>query len=143
MNCVRCGKELTTGSVFNKPMCRKCAVSITVKELIFRLILPLVGAYILYWFASGWFVNSSDKLILCALVVGLPFGFGRLRVWLFPGGGSSVAGSIGILLLNVLGGAIIGWAVLAYRVVTTIFLTIYRVFRLITYRPASGTYATQ
>ena len=140
--CERCGKELTAGSVFNKPMCRKCAISITVKELFSRLILPLVGAYILYWFASGWFANSSDKLILCALVVGVPFGFGRLRVLLFPGGGSSVAGSIGVLLLNVLGGALIGWAVLAYRIVTTFFLTIYRLIRIVAFRPSSGTYVT-
>ena len=69
------------------------------------------------------------------MLVGFPFGVRRMFLWIVPFGGHSVAASVMILLLNIIGGAVIGWAILVYRVVTTFFKTIYRVIKILTFRP--------
>ena len=138
MTCTRCGKELNEGSVFNAPMCKSCAVKITVKDFVFHVVLSLGIAYLLYWVAGQVFAGSTNEKIFTILLVGFPFGARRMFMWIIPGGGHGVAASIGILLLNIFAGALIGWFVLAYNVITTTCKTIYRVIRILTYRPKPG-----
>lgn len=134
MECTRCGKDLITGSVFKTPMCRKCAVKITIKELFVYLLIPLAVAGFLYYMAGLAFAGNTNQAIFTIMLVGFPFGARKMFAWVIPFG-HDVAATIGILLLNVLVGALIGWAVLAYRVITTFFKTIYRVIRIAAFRP--------
>lgn len=137
MTCTRCGKELTTGSVFNLPMCKSCAVKITMKDFIRDGLIPLGISYILYWIAGLVFKGSMNETLLTILLIGFPFGIRRMCMWLVPIG-HGVAASLGILLVNVLGGALIGWALLAYTVIATLCKTIYRIIRIVTFRPKPG-----
>jgi len=137
MECINCGKVLVNGSVFGgTPMCRKCAVKVTVKELFLYLLIPLAVAGFLYYMAELGFAESTNRGIFTFMLVGFPFGVRRMFLWIVPFGGHSVAASVMILLLNIIGGAVIGWAILVYRVVTTFFKTIYRVIKILTFRPA-------
>lgn len=130
MTCIECGKELSGGSVFSAPTCK-----ITVKELLLKVVLSVGIAYILYWIAGRVFAGNSNELFFTIMLVGFPFGARRMFAWIVPFGGHSVAASIGILLMNVFVGALIGWVVLAYNVVSTVIKTIYRTIRILTYKP--------
>ena len=137
MECINCGKVLVNGSVFvGTPMCRKCAVKVTVKELFLYLLIPLAVAGFLYYMAELGFAENTNRGIFTFMLMGFPFGIRRMFLWIVPFGGHSVAASVMILLLNIIGGAVIGWAILVYRVVTTFFKTIYRVIKILTFRPA-------
>ena len=137
MECINCGKVLVNGSVFvGTPMCRKCAVKVMVKELFLYLLIPLAVAGFLYYMAELGFAENTNRGIFTFMLMGFPFGIRRMFLWIVPFGGHSVAASVMILLLNIIGGAVIGWAILVYRVVTTFFKTIYRVIKILTFRPA-------
>lgn len=138
MSCSNCGAEIHGGSVFGEPTCRKCAIGITIKDVLLKVVLSLGIAYILYWIAGLAFSGSANELIFTILLIGFPFGARRMFAWVVPFGGHSVAASVGILLMNVFVGALIGWAVLAYNVVATAIKTIYRVIRILAYRPVKA-----
>ena len=108
------------------------------KDVLLKVVLSLGIASILYWIAGLAFSGSSNELIFTILLIGFPFGARRMFAWVVPFGGHSVAASIGILLMNVFVGALIGWAILVYSVVTTTVKTIYRVIRILVYRPATA-----
>lgn len=134
MDCIECGKDLSTGSVFLTPMCRSCAIKLTIKEVILRFAVPLTIAFILYKYAGMVFEGNMNQQIFTFILVGAPFGVRRMFAWVIPGGGHSVAGSVAIILLNVIVGALIGWAMLAYYLVVTPIKTMYRLIRIIFFR---------
>lgn len=134
MNCIECGKDLSTGSVFNAPTCKGCAIKLTVKDFFFRLLIPLTIAFILYKYAGMVFEGNINQQIFTFMLVGAPFGVRRMFAWVIPGGGHTVAGSVMIILLNVIVGALIGWAMLGYYLIVTPIKTIYRLIRILTFK---------
>ena len=134
MECTNCGTRLLAGSVFNTPTCRKCAIRITIKDFLLNVVLTFLAAYILFKYAGMVFEGSLNQTIFTIMLVGIPFGAKKMFAWIIPFG-HEIAATIALLLLNVFVGALIGWAVLAWRISTTIIKTVYRVFRLVTFKP--------
>jgi hypothetical protein len=116
-------------------MCKKCAVKELIKDVLLKVILPLAVAYFLYYMAGLAFKGNTNQTIFTIMLVGFPFGARKMFLWLIPTGHGSIAISAAILLLNVFVGALIGWALLAWRVVSTAIKTVYRLIKIVLYRP--------
>ena len=132
MTCSKCEIKLHNGSVYiNTPMCRKCAVIELIKDFLLYIVLASAVAYFLYGMAGRAFAGNMNQAMFTFMLVGFPFGARKMFGWLIPTGRGSIALSAFILIINIFVGALIGWVLLAYRFITTIIKTIYRLIKII------------
>ena len=94
-----------------------------------KTLLPVAVAAILFFiFKSACTKDGITDYFMLWLLCGLPFGIHRMFLWIIPGG-RSFGGSIAVLALNILLGAVIGGIVLIWRLVVAAWyvpLTVYR-----------------
>ena len=76
-------------------------------------------------------VDGSLDWPMLWLITGIPFGIRKMCVWLVPHN-YDIAGSVGILLVNVLVGGLIGGIVLVWRLICAVAYVFITVYRLVT-----------
>lgn len=107
----------------------------TRKEAVFQFfrksIVPVAGAALLVCiFKSACIKDSTVDYLRLWMLCGLPFGLHRTRFWFVPGS-NSMGGGIALFALNFIIGGVIGGAVLAWRLIVSVWyvpLTICRLF---------------
>lgn len=135
-NCSVCSVGLcnTCASVYNVPLCRKCAVKQTIKDFFSRVTLPVVLACILLLLFKPLYVNNGEiNYFLLWILVGLPFGMKKMFVFLVPDNFNF--GGLAIIAVNFVIGGLIGGLVITYRLVRAVFYffkTIYMTIRITT-----------
>lgn len=78
--------------------------------------LPIcIAALAAFLFKSVYETSEGINFLLMWICIGLPFGIHRMCVWLVPTK-FDLAGTVGIIFLNVLVGGIIGGFALVYQV---------------------------
>ena len=115
--CAECGAPCP--SIFRIPLCRDCAIKKTRKDFLKFVVLPVVLALVLYWLATLTFKTSEHRIAYTLLFMGLPYGIRRMFLWIIPIG-HGLAATIGIFALNIIVGAVIGVAVLAYQLIKAV-----------------------
>jgi len=94
------------------------------KTLFKEVILPVFLAFCLAsFFKPIYMVNGQCDYFLMWMLVGLPFGFRRMSLWLIPRG-FGLSGTVGVLALNLIVGGLIGGLALIAGVLLGIFHTI-------------------
>lgn len=85
--------------------------------LVTEVVLPITVAIILAAvFRSVYVSEDGCNFLLAWILIGFPFGVGKLSRWLVPVH-YDLAGTVGILFLNVLLGGLIGGVALVWQVV--------------------------
>ncbi len=80
------------------------------------VLLPIcIAALAAFLFKSVYETPEGINFLLMWICIGLPFGIHRMCVWLVPTK-FDLAGTVGIIFLNVLVGGIIGGFALVYQV---------------------------
>lgn len=99
-----------------------------IKDFLRKSILPFCVALILYFIFSRIFVeNGAKDLFLIWLACGVPFGISKMFT-LIPVG-FDIAGTVGVVALNIVLGGLIGGVVLIWKLAVAVWylpLTIYR-----------------
>ena len=116
-DCAECGAPCP--AVFKIPLCHDCAVKKTRKDFLKFVVLPVVLALFLYWFATMIFQTSEHRVAYTLLFMGVPYGIRRMFLWVIPVG-YGLAGTIGILAVNIIVGAVIGVVVLVYQLIKAV-----------------------
>lgn len=94
------------------------------KTFVREVILPLMAAVCLAaLFRPVYMADGSCNYLLLWIMVGLPFGFRRMSLWLVPHG-YGISGTVGVIALDaIIGGLIGGFALifgLAFGVLHTV-----------------------
>lgn len=91
-----------------------------------RVALPLaVAALLLLLFRPVYMESGVINYLLLWICVGLPFGIRRMFLWFVPHR-FDLAGTIGVVVLNVIVGGVIGGFALVIQIFTGIIETIKR-----------------
>ena len=93
---------------------------------LWKVVLPAIIALIMYGLYTGLpdLYFPKDDVLLTWAFMGIPFGIHRMHVWRFAGGGADLEQHLGALVLNVLIGALIGFFVLPYLLISGLVKTI-------------------
>ena len=87
-----------------------------IKRFIVSVLLPLaIAAAFALFFRAVYTSPEGINYLLMWICIGIPFGIHRMCVWLVPTK-FDLAGTVGIIFLNVLVGGIIGGFALVYQV---------------------------
>ncbi|MEG0154938.1 MAG: DUF6050 family protein [Lachnospiraceae bacterium] len=94
------------------------------KEFCVKVILPLltIGLLLLMFLPICKSDGKIDYFLLWILV-GCPFGIGKMFMWLVPSG-YGIAGTVGVVALNFIVGGLIGGCVAVYKVIYAAFYTL-------------------
>lgn len=108
----------------------------TRKEAVFQFfrksIVPVaIVALLVCIFKSSCMKNGAIDYLWLWILCGLPFGLHRMWLWFVPGG-SSLRGGIALFALNFIIGGVIGGAVLAWRLIVSVWYVPLTMYRLIT-----------
>ncbi len=94
-----------------------------------EVLLPLAAAIILAaLFRPVYMANGSCNFFLLWLLVGLPFGFHRMSLWLIPRN-FGISGTVGVIALNAVIGGLIGGLALVIRLALGVLHTIREIFK--------------
>ena len=94
------------------------------RTLFREVILPLLLAFCLAaFFKPIYMTDGQCDYLLMWLLVGIPFGFRYMSLWLIPRG-FGLSGTVGVLALNFIVGGLIGGLALIVGVLLGIFHTI-------------------
>lgn len=98
------------------------------KDFLKKTVLPIIAALFLYSIFSRIFAEDGVKdLFLIWLACGVPFGIGKMFTIIPIGFG--IAGTVGVLALNIVLGGLIGGVILIWKLAVAVWylpLTIYR-----------------
>ena len=97
---------------------------------------PLVIAAFMAWFCRPLYMHGTQcDVFMMLLLIGMPFGIGRMMIWFFPRG-LGIGGSVAVFAFNVLIGGMIGIFVFAFQMLVGITLlfknvttVLYKIFR--------------
>lgn len=100
----------------------------TMKDFLKKAVLPVVVALFLYSIFSRIFVEDGVKdFFLIWLACGVPFGIGKMFTLIPIGFG--IAGTVGVVALNIVLGGLIGGVILIWKLAVAVWylpLTVYR-----------------
>ena len=90
-----------------------------IKDFLKKTVLPIAAALFLYSIFSRIFVEDGVKdLFLIWLACGVPFGIGKMFVLIPIGFG--IAGTVGVIVLDIVIGGLIGGVILIWKLAVAI-----------------------
>ena len=102
-----------------------------VKDFLKKTVLPIAIALLLFSIFSRVFTeNGVNDYFLIWLACGVPFGIGKMFTLIPIGFG--IAGTVGVVALNVVLGGIIGGVILIWRLAVAVWYLPVSVYRLAT-----------
>lgn len=105
-------------------------MDVTFGEFMKKVVLPilLVGILLLIFIPISKAEGKIDYFLLWILV-GCPFGIGKMFGWLVPRN-FDIAGTVGVIAVNFIIGGLIGGVVVVYRLLYAVFYTVKTVLAL-------------
>lgn len=86
------------------------------------LLKPIAIATFMAWFCRPLYMHGDQcDIFMMLLLIGIPFGIGRMMIWFFPRG-LGIGGTVAVFVFNVLIGGIIGIFVFAFQMIVGITL---------------------
>lgn len=110
------------------------------KEFFKKTVLTVLVAVLLFYWGTLLFVKDGKiDYFLVGLFCGIPFGIRRMFLWLVPSAQSSLTFTVGVIALNFIVGGMIGFVVLAWRLVIAAWYIPLTIYRLVTVSKDGGT----
>ncbi len=84
------------------------------------ILFPLALAGFMAWICQPLYLaHGKCDVFMLLLLMGLPFGIGKMFIWFIPRG-CGIGGSVGMFVLNILIGGMIGFFLLAATIVINV-----------------------
>jgi len=102
-----------------------------IKDFLKKSVLTFAVLFVLYWFfISLCTKNGETDYLLLWILCGIPFGIGKMFVWLIPRN-YDIGGTVGVWALNFIVGGIIGGFILIWKIIVAVWYIPLTVVRLI------------